>query len=175
MSNPRQAKYTIFIYCEGKTDCLFVKYLHRLYHCRGQSKITFKEGTGGGFSTFISDVVKNAQIRDYDEKYILLDVDNKSEQEQKRAEKSSQEKNIQLIWQKPCLEGVFLQILGQRVYGTSKECKSFFYKEYKVKDSKLTEALLCQFFSKTLLNLKRKEIKSLNLLIKLMEKIDSKI
>ena len=114
MKKLRQVKHTIFIYCEGKTDYLFVQHLKKLYSSHRTKKITLKKGTGGELSTFLSDVVKNAQVRDYDEKYILLDSDSKTEQELKELEKThlkAETKEIQLIWQKPCLEGVFLRIL----------------------------------------------------------------
>lgn len=112
---------TIFIYCEGKEDHLFIRHLKKLYLLRGIKKITLKKGTGGALSTFISETVNNAQVRDYDEKYIVLDSDDKKKEELRKAQTESQKHNIQLIWQKPCLEGVFLRILRGNQFIKDKE------------------------------------------------------
>ena len=112
MKKARQIRHTIFIYCEGKTDHLFVQHLRNLYLTRGTKKVTLKEGSGGSLFTFISETVKNAQVRDFNEKYIVLDADVEKERKLKKGQKEELERNkINLIWQTPCLEGVFLRIL----------------------------------------------------------------
>ena len=128
MRKIQQRRHTIFIYCEGKTDSLFVQHLKDLYILRGVKQVSLKRGTGGDLSTYISETVKNAQVRDFDEKYIVLDSNGKKEKELKRAEEESQKHNIQLIWQRPCLEGVFLRILKgkQFIREKSEICKSVF-------------------------------------------------
>ena len=172
MKIKRQVRHTIFIYCEGKTDYLFVRHLKKLYLLRGAKKITLKRGTGGKLPTFILETMKNAQVREYDEKYIVLDSDNKKNQELETEEKKSLNKGIKLIWQKPCLEGVFLRILKgkQFIEKTSKLCKSIFNREYISNNTPLTETLLEKLFTKDILNKKRREIQELDQLIKLMEK-----
>ena len=123
--------------------------------------------------TFISETANNAQVRDYDEKYIVLDSDNKTEKELKKLEKThftNKTKDIQLIWQKPCLEGVFLRILKGHQFTKEKSasCKVIFHKEY-ANNNPLTEELLDQLFIKSLLDQKRQEVPELNQLIQLME------
>ena len=171
MRNLRQVRHTLFIYCEGKTDYLFVHHLKKLYLIRGSKQIKIKKGSGGDISTFISDTVKNAQVRDYDEKYIVLDTDRKSDAELEEAKHQSHQKNIHLIWQKPCLEGIFLRILknDKLIQETSESCKALFYKEYNQNNKAFTEELLNTLFPKTLLDNRRQKIKELNQLIQLME------
>ena len=176
MKKTRQIRHTIFIYCEGKTDHLFVQHLKKIYFIRGSKKISLKRGTGGKLSTYISETMKNAQVRDYDEKYIVLDSNGKKEEELKKAQNESQKYDIQLIWQKPCLEGVFLRILkgAQFIKEKSELCKSIFNREYTSDNTPLTETLLEKLFTKDILDTKRKEIKELEQLTQLMEKKEGK-
>ena len=152
---------------------MFVRYLKKLYLVRGTKQITLKKGTGGQLSTFISETVKIAQVREYNEKYIVLDSDGKKEEELKEAQnKIEKDKiNIQLVWQKPCLEGIFLRILkgNQLIKEKSEKCKSIFTKEYIQDKTPLTETLLEKLFTKEILNVKRKEVQELDQLIRLME------
>ena len=171
MRKIHQRRYTIFIYCEGKTDSLFVQHLKKLYSQRGVNQITIKQGTGGDCSTFITEIINNAQVRDFDEKYIVLDSNGKTKEELTEAKKKGQEHNIQLIWQKPCLEGVFLRILkgAHFVNEKSKKCKSFFEKEYMAGNISL-EILLEKLFTKDKLDTKRRDIEELDQIIQLMQK-----
>ncbi len=173
MKKLKQLRHTIFIYCEGKTDHLFVRYLKKLYLVRGTKQVTLKKGTGGKLSTFILETVKNAQVREYNEQYIVLDSDGKKEEELKEAQnKIKKDKiDIQLIWQKPCLEGVFLRILkgNQFIKEKSESCKSIFNKEYIQDKTPLTEALLEKLFTKDILSANRQKVQELDQLIRLME------
>lgn len=167
----RRRKHTVFIYCEGRTDKLFAQHLKNLYVIRGTKKITLKEGTGGGFSTFISNTLKYAQERDYDVKCILLDSNGKKPKELKDSETKSENHHISLIWQKPCLEGVLLRILKATALPqntSSKKCKDIFKKEYP-NDHPLKETSLEKLFPKDILNKQRKDIPELDQLIKIME------
>lgn len=171
MKKTKQRRRTIFIYCEGKTDHLFIRYLKKLYLIRGTKQVTLKKGTGGNLSTYISETVKNAQVRDYDEKYIVLDSDNKKEEELEKAQNESKEDNIQLIWQKPCLEGVFLRVLKGGdwfIKEKSESCKSIFKRGYMPGNTPL-ESLLEKLFTKDILDAKKQEIQELGQLIQLME------
>lgn len=172
MSKIKQRRHTIFIYCEGKTDGLFTQHLKRLYLQRGTKHVAIKTGTGGDYFTFISEVEKNAQARDYDEKYIVLDTNGKSKEELNKAKKLAQPKNIKLIWQQPCLEGIFLRILKSEKFikEKSKGCKLAFNKEYVPDDTPFSEILLKKLFTKDILNSKRQELSELDQLIQLMEK-----
>ena len=165
-----QRRQTIFIYCEGKTDSLFVQHLKNLYPPPRTKKVKIKKGTGGDPYTLISEVKRNAQVRDYDEKYIVLDSDGKNKEELQKVEKSDQAKDIELIWQIPCLEGVFLRILKNEIFikETSKNCKSKFNNLYMPDNTPLSEKLE-ELFTKDSLDSKRQEVKELDQLIKLME------
>ena len=163
MNLKRQIRHTVFIYCEGKTDAEFAQYLKKLYSIRGTKHIKIKTGRGGDLSTFLSAIRRDAQVRDYDEKYILLDSNGKSPEELKESKQESQKHDTLLIWQRPCLEGVFLRVLNPKGFipdKTSKKCKDIFYKDY-AKHATLT-TVLETLFTKTLMDKKRKEIPELN-------------
>ena len=168
----RTARTTVFIYCEGKTEHLFVKHLKDLYLVRGTRQVTLKKGTGGDISTFISETLKNATIRDYDGKYILLDADRRSKKERELLAKSAQDDNIQLIWQIPCLEGVLLKILGDREVENQESfvCKKNFKRKYLAGNMILSEPLLKKLLPKGVLDAKRKSIPELDLLIYSIER-----
>lgn len=70
-------------------------------------------------------------MRDYNEKYIVLDADQKTKTELNKTEKQISEHEIKLIRQKPCLEGFLLSVLehNNRIQKTSGECKNLFYKK----------------------------------------------
>ena len=168
----RQLRHTIFIYCEGKTDYLFVRYLKKMYLVRGTKQITLKKGTGGDLSRFILETINNAQVREYNAQYIVLDSDGKKEKELKAVQNNiTKEKNIQLIWQRPCLEGIFLRILkgNQFIKEKSESCKYIFNKEYIKNNITLTEPLLENLFTKDILSAKRQKVQELDQLIQLME------
>ena len=167
MNFKRQVRHTVIIYCEGKTDKLFLQYLKKLYVDRGIKKITIKEKRGA--SRLSSNMEKIAQITGHDKKCILLDINNKKPQKIKELGEESTRNDIQLIWQEPCLEGVFLKILDKTLLKeTSQKCKNIFYKKH-TNQTALTTVLLEKLFTKTILNKKRKEIPELNQLIKIME------
>ena len=171
MKKLKQIRHTIFIYCEGKTDHLFARHIKKLYLIRGTKQVTLKKGTGGKLSTYIKETVKNAQVRDYDEKYIILDSDEKKEEQLKEGQKEGKQNDIQLIWQKPYLEGVFLRVLkgNQFIKEKSELCKSIFNKEYIPDNTLLTDTLLEKLFTKDILSAKRQEVQELDQLIRLME------
>ena len=106
----------------------------------------------------------------------MLDSNGKSDKELQEATKLAQGKDIQLIWQTPCLEGVFLRILkgGQFINKNSDICKSTFNKEYLREKKVLSDTLLKKLFTKDILNSKRQEIPELDQLIQLMEKKGNK-
>ena len=171
MVKKRPLRHTIVIGCEGKTDHLFVSHLKKLYPSRGTKHITLKEGSGGDIFTFISEITKNARIRDYDEKWIVWDSNGKSQRELKKAEREVQGNDIQLIWQRPCLEGVLLRILkGTRFENeSSARCKSLFKREYWPNNTTWPDTLLEKLFPKNILEPKRREVSELDQLLKLIE------
>ena len=101
----------------------------------------------------------------------MLDSNGKNKEELQKAEKLAQKKHIQLIWQKPCLEGIFLRILKSVKFIKEKSefCKSNFNKLYMLYNTPLSEILLEKLFTKDILNSKRREVQELDQLIKLME------
>ena len=171
MENKRRVRRTIFIYCEGKTDHLFVKFLKSMYWDYRNKVVKPKQGSGGGPKTFFIEVLKNAQVRNYDEKYIVLDSNSKGEEEKSKIQKKGKDSHIELIWQRPCLEGVLLRILNgnQFINMSSRQCKSQFKREYLSKNTSFSESLLKKLFTKEVLDKKRQEVQELNRLIQVME------
>ena len=168
----RVRRRTIFIYCEGKTDALFVQHLKDLYLQHRTKQITIRKGAGGGDSKFILAVKKEASSAEYDKKYIVLDSNGKTPQEREELKISAKREEIQLIWQRPCLEGVFLRILKTEnfIKKSSQHCKSTFKENYlNSNNQSLTPHVLKKILNKSILEKKRQQLLELNQLIQLME------
>lgn len=104
-------------------------------------------------------------------KRTLLVLDNdKAGEEMKKARQEAKKKGIELIENTPCLEHMFLLILGRKASGkNSTWCKSEFESNY-IGVKKRDDISECKkFFPKELLEEQRLKIPELNKLISLME------
>ena len=169
----RKQRQTILIYCEGKTEKIFVKYLYALFTSETQLKnrrIKIKEGDGGGPLHLINKV-KNDPAS-YSDKYIFLDMDKKSKIEIKNLEETARKNHIELIWSVPCLEGLFLKILkdnfNEKSFDSAR-CKSLFKNEYNKGQDSWDKDLLEKYFSKMRLNTKKRTIPILKKIIHIIQ------
>lgn len=169
----RKQRKTVLIYCEGKTEKIFVKYLQTLFAYKVKMKnrrIKIKEGYGGSPLHLIYKVKNDPAI--YKDKYIILDKDKKKEGEINNLEDTAKKHDIQLLWSVPCLEGLFLKILRDDFNEhsfSSVKCKSLFKHEYNKEQDQWDKNLLEKCFPKEKLNVKRKTIPILEKMIHIME------
>ncbi len=167
MVKKRKQKHTIFIYCEGKDDRLFIQHLKRAFASLKKS-IESKKGGGGGPSWMIQKTTR--EPGEYDEKYIFLDLDQGKDKEKHESDANKQ--NITLIWSTPCLEGLFLQILnGHPQMSDSQKYKNHFKKEYNSNKRQYDPTMFERLFPKEKLVSKKAKIPTLNQLIQIINSI----
>lgn len=116
----RQRK-TLLVVGEGATEAAFLSYLRRLY-CSGKKgpKVTIKNAHGKG-PEHVLDFAKRAQRGvAFDHVVAFLDTDIPWTAALKKEAKQSK---IELIGNTPCIEGLFLKMLGKPVPAVSASCK----------------------------------------------------
>ncbi|ERS87945.1 hypothetical protein [Halomonas sp. PBN3] len=108
---------------EGAHERAFLEHMKQLYDRRdNQQRLTVKSADGGSPGDVLRVVRKRYQHIDYDRRVILLDADVSIP---RQVEDDARRLGIVLLLSQPlCLEGMLLDVLGQRVPGTAKACKS---------------------------------------------------
>ncbi|MDE0243598.1 MAG: hypothetical protein OYG31_02715 [Candidatus Kaiserbacteria bacterium] len=107
----------------------------------------------------------------YDRTVVILDGDDEGIGE---ARKEAAERNLVLIENNPCMEGLFLTLLGVNISGRkSGYCKDKFESRYMAKREKRDLNKYKEVFPKNLLDHKRKELEKLNEMISYVEGEDS--
>ena len=165
----RKQKHTILIYCEGKHEYLFVGYLKKTF-VNSEKYIELVEGQGGAPSRMIGKTARNPA--EYDKRYVLLDLDQRKNEDKKQHEETAKNQGITLIWSDPCLEGLFLQILnGHSQMPDSKKYKNYFRKNYNSGQRKYDSINWKDLFPKEKLVSKKEEIGTLKQLIEIINNI----
>ncbi len=115
-------KTSLIIVGEGAHDHAFLSHMKDLYHngMTNQS-VKIEAADGGSPKDVIKVVIKKSKNADYDKRYVLMDSDIPlSDKEYKLAK----DNKITLLLSEPlCLEGMLLDVLGQKAASTSQACK----------------------------------------------------
>ncbi|MDF1644050.1 MAG: hypothetical protein P1U80_07680 [Pseudomonadales bacterium] len=134
---------------EGPQDKAFLNHMKHLYDSRtsGQT-VTINSADGGSPGDIIETVRRKHRHADFDKSYILLDSDITITQQNRDA---ARKRNIELIESTPyCLEGMLLDILGQNIPSTSRECKTILHPQ--LNDNPATPSAYTTLFPGTVLN-----------------------
>lgn len=117
----RQQRTTLLVVGEGATEAAFLSYLKRLYCSENKGpKVTVKNAHGKG-PEHVLDFAKRAQRGvAFDFVVVFLDTDIPWTDALKKQAKQSE---IELIGNTPCIEGLFLKMLGRPVPELSAHCK----------------------------------------------------
>lgn len=119
----RKVKLTaLIIVGEGPHDKAFLNHMKDIYDSRtsGQ-KVTVNSADGGSPGDIIDTVIRKHRHTDFDKRYVLLDSDVPIDQ---RDRAKARKHMIELVESTPlCLEGMLLEILGQRAGVTNNACK----------------------------------------------------
>jgi hypothetical protein len=164
----RFSKKAKLIYCEGFHEEIFLKFLSEIYRS-SKASIRIRSGKGGSADQIVQDAV-NA-FGDFRKKIVILDID-KPKREIERARKIAKDNSIKLIENFPCLEGVFLSVLIENkefINQTSEWCKKHFHANYVSEGDRDDTKKYLKIFPKKLLDIKRKTVKALNMLISAVE------
>lgn len=170
---------------EGKADRLFLEYLKGLYQTRESTNIVQvyknnKDGHSGGSSI---DTIREVMCacgnrgREYDAITLLLDYDIVGSAPSElykialkkcpRSFRSKIPNNYKLIFLKPCLEGLYLDILEDAHPDTANLCKSRFQGIVGCAAHNMKETNFSQFFPIERLTKAMSRIASLNSIISL--------
>ena len=124
----REEKESLLIVGEGKREEVFLKYVNDVYSCRNGTVFDIKNGSGGSPETIINRAKNIALDGEYKDVIAVIDSDKLTEE----AENLARSEDVELIVNKPCLEGLFLQIKEKRgkPYSKYKNCKKEFNDEY---------------------------------------------
>lgn len=111
---PNLIKTTLLIVGEGADDKAFITHLKNLYCPRGCGvTVKVEAGDGGSPGNIITNAIRSFESADYSKRIIILDADvPPSQAEIAKARKNGYEI---LLWEPKCLEGVLLEVLGERV------------------------------------------------------------
>ncbi|HHJ20835.1 MAG TPA: RloB domain-containing protein [Gammaproteobacteria bacterium] len=118
----RVARHTVLLVGEGTTECAFLKHIKALYISRGCGvSAAIRNAHGKGPDHVVDYAIRQCRNAAYDRVVVLLDTDlAMSAAVRKRA----RSRKIQVIGSTPCVEGLLLSILGERVPGNSAACKA---------------------------------------------------
>lgn len=173
----RTVRKTRLVFGEGETEEAFLKYLKSLYgrSCK-EISCRVSSGNGGSPSSIIRRAMGRCLIEQYDECFIVLDSD-------VGVHKDTVKKAIYalripvddvkypvIIQCSPCIESLFLEIIGHTALPTCLECKSVFHDNYMSEKEKLNPAKYVKWFPKDLLEIKRNDLLVLDQIILIFEK-----
>ncbi|MEQ5801965.1 hypothetical protein [Halomonas sp. H10-9-1] len=119
----RVKQSTLLVVGEGAHERAFLEHMKQLYDRRNnQQRLTVKAADGGSPGDILRVVRKRYQHIDYDRRVILLDDDVPISVSV--ADEARRLGIVLLVSRPVCLEGLLLDVLGQRAPATAKACKS---------------------------------------------------
>ncbi|MCP4597196.1 hypothetical protein [Neptuniibacter sp.] len=114
-------KTALLIVGEGPIDKAFLQHIHNTVNSRTGNKVKVAAADGGSPKDVIITAAKY-QHASYDKKFVLIDEDIPISQEELDL---AEELGVTIFISSPvCLEGMLLEVLGQKAPSTNKECKS---------------------------------------------------
>jgi len=118
----RAACHTVLLVGEGTTEWAFLKHIKALYLSRGCGvSAAIRNAHGKGPDHVVDYAIRQCRNAAYDRVVVLLDTDLTMSAAVRRRVKS---RKIHVIGSTPCVEGLLLRILGERVPGNSAACKA---------------------------------------------------
>lgn len=113
---------TLLIVGEGATEEAFLKHLRSLYCADRQGpRVTIKNAYGKGPENVLRVAIHELRrAADYDRVAVLMDTDIPWTAQLR---KQAREHGIELLGCSPCIEGLFLQMLGNKAPASSTACK----------------------------------------------------
>lgn len=128
---PQCPRVTVLAIGEGHSDAVFLDYLKSLYVVRGCGlSVTVANTYGGGPSAIILEALKVQTRGSFDRSFVLMDTDI----EWPKAEvELAGSRNLVLFGSKPCLEGLWLDIIDPSTLWmtcSSKTCKAAWKDRY---------------------------------------------
>ena len=165
---PRRPNRTVLAVGEGETEKAFLNYLKSIYNTRDNGVSVKIVYAGGGSPECVIGYAVKMNPKNYDESYIIMDKDLTCRPAYRRKAASGR---IEIIWCEPCIEAVFLRILGKDINPAihdSQHCKRTFEQNYLDENKKLVPEEYAQIFPRELLEERRGHVRELDAMICLM-------
>lgn len=163
----RKTLFTVLIVGEGETEKAFLEYLRELYVCRGcGTKTTIKNAHGKSPKHILDIAIRQNRNKDFDRTILFLDTDVPWPVDV--IKKAANNRYI-MIGNSPCIEGLFLEILGKRTPDNTQECK-LALRDIVENKCLTNKASYNDVFSLKILDESRKKIVQFNKLIAKMTK-----
>lgn len=116
---------TLIIVGEGPVEKAFLSYLKELYSQNTGQKVKVDAADGGSPENIVRTTIGKTKHADYDRKFILMDSDIEVSA---KVHAMARKAGIEIIQSEPhCLEGMLLNLLGQKVPATSQKCKDLLH------------------------------------------------
>jgi len=165
----RSTKKTVLIVGEGPTERAFLRYVKELYIRRDMDvSVNVECGAGGSPRNVVEKAIRLCGSRGYDKCFVLIDADIPLNADKKLRIRMKRKPKIEILRSTPCIEGLFLSILGVTGNNSSDQCKSTFEATYLSADKKTDKRSYVRLFPKELLDQKRTRIRELNNILKAM-------
>lgn len=118
----RTQRKTLLVVGEGYTEVAFLNYLKHLY-CRDKAgvSVTVKNAHGKGPDNIVQTAIREQRRGQYDKVAAVLDTDISWTE---KLQKDAREYRVDLIGNSPCIEALFLRLLGQVVPEGTSACKT---------------------------------------------------
>lgn len=155
---------TVLIVTEGYTDKAFADHLKSLYVTRGCGiSVRVRNAKGKGADNVVGTALG---VREgFDRVLCLFDADLALK---KSLRDKARRQQFTLVASSPCIEGLFLDILGKPVPATCHDCKQLFSQIIGIADFK-DAASYAPIFTKEILENRRTKIPVLNALLSTLE------
>lgn len=157
---PRTTRHTTLIVVEGESEAVLIKHLKNHFGQDAGSRIMVKSASGNGDAVLKTAV---SSFEAFDRRVALYDAD---WQPQAKHIQAARKRKIEILTCSPCLEGLLLEVLGEKPASTSAECKR--HLKIQVGESSLTNPQTYErHFPPSLLTSRAESLKTLRDLLDL--------
>lgn len=169
----RKTKVTVLIVGEGSKDKAFLRHLQDMYVSREDDIIVKIECASGGSPRSI--VEKATRLRSasgYDKCMVIIDQDRSLETDRELRRRMKEHPPVQIVWIKPCMEGLLLEILRYPNFSRHDVSTGFCKRQFEAHiqiDRQTEKSSYARIFSKDKLDSCRRTIRDLNTILKVMQ------
>jgi hypothetical protein len=164
----KRTKTAILIVGEGFTEQAFLLHVKDLFVKRDSDiSVKVERSNGGSPEDIIKKAIRLRDSKGYDKCFVLMDADVEFNPTAKIKKLMNKKPGMQIILSEPCIEGLLLRILGERVPDSSDACKRSFH-NFISEDKKTQKRSYERLFTKDVLMDKRSNIPALNEILNIL-------
>ena len=169
----RKTKTTVLIVGEGLKDKAFLRHLQDVYVSREDDIIVKIEcASGGSPRSIVEKATRLRSVRAYDRCMVVIDKDRSLEIDRELRRLMKEHPPMQMVWIKPCTEGLLLEILRypgfSRHSASTDFCKRQF-ESYIPIDKQTEKSSYARIFPKIKLDSCRSRVRDLDTILKAMQ------